>query len=141
MCEKVELESLVGKHFLSGVDFGIHKWNSGFSEESCTMLFILDDVTYEAIEDPDDGYRSCLESLMVSDKEVRTKFPKQEVVCKMKEDDKNYSNDILQFIDVITGKVVLEVGTDHYDDYYPCCVMNWYPENLAINNRVSTDEN
>jgi hypothetical protein len=37
------------------------------------------------------------------------------------------------FTDVVTGKVVLEVGTDNTEDYYPYCVMNWSPENLACN--------
>jgi hypothetical protein len=52
---------------------------------------------------------------------------------KMKDNDTYSVNDTIQFIDVVTGKVVLEVGTDNTDDYYPYCVMNWYPENLACN--------
>lgn len=43
----------------------------------------------------------------------------------MKDNDTYSVNDTIQFIDVVTGKVVLEIGTDNTDDYYPYCVMNW----------------
>ena len=51
----------------------------------------------------------------------------------MKDDSDWEKNDTIQFIDVVTGKVVLEVGTDITDDYYPYCVLRWSPQNLAIN--------
>ncbi len=41
--------------------------------------------------------------------------------------------DVLQLLDAVTNEVVLEIGTDDFNDYYPCCVMNWYPEKLHIN--------
>jgi hypothetical protein len=31
------------------------------------------------------------------------------------------------------GLVILEVGTDNNDDYYPSFVSSWKPENMAVN--------
>ena len=39
----------------------------------------------------------------------------------------------LELLDCKTGKTVLEVGTENTDDYYPCFVANWSPENMACN--------
>jgi hypothetical protein len=38
-------------------------------------------------------------------------------------------------LDVTTGKVVFEVGTEDIDDYYPGFVVEFNPENMAINQR------
>jgi hypothetical protein len=147
MSKNVNLNSLKGKHFLSGVDFDSHKWEDDYNEDSNTMLFILDGITYEAIEDPDDGYRSSIGSLTITNKKVKNTFPKHEVLCEMKNEeyvnDVNYADDdeLIEMVDVITGKVVLEVGTDISEEYYPSCVMRWYPENLAINSKRKRDEN
>ena len=54
-------------------------------------------------------------------------------MVKIKENDEYSVNNTIQFVDVITEKIVLEVGTDNTDDYYPYCVMYWTPENLSIN--------
>ena len=43
--------------------------------------------------------------------------------------------DILELIDVVTGKLVLEVGTDYSDDYYPSFVANFNPEAMALNSK------
>jgi hypothetical protein len=131
----MELKDLVGEHELSGVDTGdekVHKYDS-YYEDCGVVRFVLDGKTYKAIEDPDDGYRSYLSKLEVTDEKVSNTFPPQKVIGIMKPDEDYAVNDTIQFFDVITTKVVLEVGTDNTDDYYPYCVLNWNPENLAIN--------
>lgn len=129
----MELKELVGKHYLSGFDTATEKavdlWHEAFE----VVRFVLDGKTYKAIENPSDGYRSYLQDLIVTDEIISNTFPPQEVIGKMKENGDYSVNDTIQFIDVVTGKIVLEVGTDNTDDYYPFCVMNWHPENLAIN--------
>ncbi len=52
---------------------------------------------------------------------------------KQEEDYCTQVNYTIQFFDAVTNKLVLEIGTDNADDYYPYCVMDWHPENLAIN--------
>jgi len=56
-------------------------------------------------------------------------FPGVEVVVRKKPNDYG-ENDTLEFINSKNGEVVLEVGTDNSDDYYPCFVANFYPEKI-----------
>jgi hypothetical protein len=133
----MELKNLVGLHKLSGVDTAIetvklYEWSDS-TEECYVVRFVLDGITYKAVEDPNDGYRSNCGELIVCEEPITNNFPPQEVMAKMKDNDEYSVNDTIQFIDVVTGKIVLEVGTDNTDCYYPYCVMNWKPENLAIN--------
>lgn len=111
--------------------------NPRYSPEEDTVgviTFVLDGIAYKAVEDPDDGYRSLLGELLVCDDKISNTFPPHTVIGAMKESD--YSgdhSDVIQFKDEITGEIVLEVGTEDINDYYPMCVMRWRPQNLAIN--------
>lgn len=118
----VELESLVGKHILSGVDLGTQG-------EASTIVFLLDGKTYMAVEDPDDGYRSSLGTFEMTDLVVKNVFEGQEVVGSMS----SGSDTTLELTDAATGKIVLRVGTDNSDDYYPSFVSEFTPENMAAN--------
>jgi len=129
----MKLEDLVGSHQLSGVDEVCERM-PGIWEPCNVLRFKLDGITYKAIEDPEDGYRSCLWDLDVSEDKLTNTFPQHHVVGVIQEVEHSMQlSGILQFIDVTTGKPVLEIGTDLSDEYYPCCVMHWIPENLAIN--------
>lgn len=134
----MELKDLVGEHELSGVDTAKEsvKQYGDYHEDCDVVRFIIDGKTYKAIEDPDDGYRSYLNELEVTDEKVANGFPPQKVVGKMKEDKDWETNDIIQFIDSVTNKVVLEIGTENTGDYYPYCVLHWNPENLGINKGI-----
>lgn len=131
----MELKDLVGEHQLSGVDTIRErvKQSEDYYEDYEVVRFVIDGKTYKATEDQADGYRSYLKNLEVTDEKVKNSFPPQKVVGKMKDDSGWEKNDTIQFIDKTTGKVVLEVGTDNTDDYYPYCVLRWSPQNLAIN--------
>ena len=134
----VDMKTLVGKHLLSGVDESsvvIERWGD---LENCQCLnFILDDLTYTAVEDPNDGYRSSMDALIVSGKKLTNTFDPIEVIVSYA--DKKVGSwgndkcDILEFIDAKNGKKVLEVGTGDTDDYYPYFVASWMPENLSVN--------
>lgn len=119
----MELKDLVGLHKLSGVDISTEN-------DAAVIKFVLDKITYKATEDPEDGYRSSCRELQVTEEKVSNKFPSQKVMVKT---DGIAYNDIIQLIDIKTGKVVLEVGTDNSDGYYPCCVMYFEPRHMAIN--------
>ena len=128
----VELNELCGMHKLSGVDLGTTEYTNtwGQTETTDAIRFILDGVTYEAIEDPDDGYRSYMRELRTTDEKVRYTFPSVDVLCSLSEE---CFVDILCFRDVKNGKTILEIGTDCTDCYYPYCVFNWMPEKMACN--------
>jgi hypothetical protein len=130
----MEFKDLVGEHFLSGVDTAREKINNhpGFPKYRDVVRFVIDNKTYKAIEDPRDGLRSYLGDLEVTDEKVKNNFPPQKVICKMKN---TRSIELLYFVDAVTNKTVLKVGTAHVNTWYPYCIFRWQPENLAINAR------
>lgn len=141
----IELESLVGEHVLDAVDLLTENMQAKYGDycEDCEVIrFRLDGTVYTAIEDPSDGYRSCMDRLFASpDDSVRNVFPPIRVLAKMKESGEyGGKNDTLQLLDLVTGKVVMEVGTDNLDDYYPSFVSHFSPENMAINQVVSPQD-
>lgn len=130
----MELKDLVGIHDLSGVDTTVEKVKIWSSYENVEVVrFVLDGITYKAIENPDDGYRSLCKELLVCNEAVSNKFPPQKVRGSVKGNTSGNMHDVIQFYDLISHKLVLEVGTNYVDDYYPCWVMGWYPQNLACN--------
>ena len=132
----MELEDLVGMHELSGVDRGSTK--GGYCDEDCeTIAFVLDGITYIAQEDPSDGYRSAMKEITVSSLEIKNRFNPQRVLCRMKDESQCESYDVLEIIDIETGKVVLSVGTGNNDDYYPYWVAEFTPENMACNQTIT----
>ena len=114
-----DFDSFVGAHQLSGVWGGV--------DGEC--WFILDDVIYRAVEDPDDGYRSYLSSVEAVDfPKPHNSFPSVDVVGIMEQS----GEPIIKFYSVTTGRIGFELGTNYSDDYYPYCVMRFYPINLGF---------
>jgi hypothetical protein len=113
------------------------------------MYFMLDGYVYRVQEDPDDGYRSHLEDIIVVDQmPLNVWQPAEEVMGhhaqKQSElidhtfDPESYYEDrcnIVQLISTTTAKPVLEFGTDYSDDYYPSFVARFYPLKMGINER------
>lgn len=136
----MELRNLVGIHTMTGVETGTVKikgWWSG--EDNCNYVkFRLDGVTYMAVEDPNDGYRSCCRELEVVDEECKTRLPDILVECKMRGNFYNKvwgteTNDILEFYDVGNNQMFMAVGTGNTNDYYPYFVFEYMPEALSCN--------
>jgi hypothetical protein len=136
-----ELSDLVGLHELSGVSFSdiptkLYSWSDEM--ENCQHVsFILDGITYTAIEDPSDGYRSSMKDLIVGG-DVANRFAPQKVFCTYEDKGKPGSSyesasDLLVVRDAVTSKVVLIVGTGNTDDYYPYFCAEFSPENMACN--------
>lgn len=129
---KIELNDLCGMHKLSGVDMCETSFTDycGDTETVSAIRFILDEVTYEAVEDPSDGYRSYMNELRTTDEKVRYTFPPVDVLCSMSEEE---GDEVLCFRDTGNGKTILEVGTKNTNDYYPFCAFEWTPENMVCN--------
>lgn len=113
----MELKDFLGIHELSGID-----------EDVDTIYFIIDGISYKAIHDPDDGYRSYMRDLEIYKGYIKNRFPPHKVLGVMRS-----SDNVIEFYDCFTNKIVLTLGTENSDDYYPYCVMKWNPENLMIN--------
>lgn len=125
-------EALVGEHIMTGIELGqINRKPFGDIEVivGCAK-FTLDGVTYIAIENPDDGYRSWIEALETTDEPCKYKLPDTRVVCTI---DPCSTSRILNFIDAVNGETFLRIGTAYYDDWYPYCVFDYTPENLHYN--------
>lgn len=96
-------------------------------------FFKLDDEIYEAIEDPDDGYRSYLSEIKpTTDKEAddqliffQNPIDRVKIVKSTAKDFEGYD-----IVSVEDEHVWVRVGTDHDDSYYPSCVINYNPREL-----------
>ena len=135
----VELKDLAGEHWLDGVDFDsseIKKYfkkrynNDSLFMNAEVIRFRLDGTVYTALEDPEDGYRSSMDELFVGELDIVNNFPKVKVLASMSE---NEQEDILNLMDLETGKIIISVGTDYSDDYYPMFIGEYNPENMVIN--------
>lgn len=137
----MELTDLIGRRRLDAVDFDDEKikeyYGDGY-EDSSVCRFRLDGVVYIAIEDPGDGYRSSMRDLVIAnDANMKNAFPAIDVVGRHRTSGEyGRVDDVLELVDAVTGKVVLEVGTDNVDDYYPGFVSSFHPENMATNAEV-----
>jgi hypothetical protein len=130
--KNVEVNELLGKHYLSGVDFGEIKIDSSFNDTANTINFILDNEIFTVVEDPSDGYRSRMEEIFKNKNGVEVKNTFCPVEVFVVERDEN-DCDIFDFYDVGSNKIILSIGTEYTDEYYPYFVSEWNPENLAIN--------
>lgn len=142
----MELKDLVGNHLMTGIETGTVKRNCWGDELiNCNYVkFRLDGVTYMAVEDPEDGYRSCCEELKIVDEECKTALPTILVECKMREDAYANSwceekNDILEFYDVTNKQMFMAVGTGNIDDWYPYFVFEYTPELLSCNAQYASN--
>lgn len=142
----MELKDLVGNHLMTGIETGTVKRNCwGDKLINCNYVkFRLDGVTYMAVEDPEDGYRSCCEELKIVDEECKTTLPAILVECKMREDAYANSwceekNNILEFYDVTNKQMFMAVGTGNIDDWYPYFVFEYTPELLSCNAQYASN--
>lgn len=98
------------------------------------LQFRIGDLTFEAVEDENDGYRSSLDEVKLINKNIRPTFREEVTIQSC---DTGYFNGI-QLVNTI-GKAVLVIGTDNYEDYYPVFVFDYQPLNLT-QNQPSIDE-
>ena len=135
----MELRDLVGEHVLTGLDCDVLKDEETYGSLE-TVAFTLDNITFLAREDPDDGHRSmCSDLEIIENSIIRNIFTKVKVICKMKN---NERNDVLEVYDFVTNKLIFNIGTDDYNSYYPYFQFEYHPENMTINNgRIKGEEN
>lgn len=123
-----------GWHMLSG--FCDTTFKDDYSDEELNALIVrIDDKNYLCYEDPDDGYRSHSE-FDVTDKECTNTFPPQRVMVMHYDRGRSGYKDCGIEVYNPDFELILRVGTDNYDDYYPMAVWEWHPENLPINKGV-----
>jgi hypothetical protein len=137
MEDNMQLSDLVGEHILDAVDFEVEKIDDyrGYLKDCNVMRFRLDGVVYVAVEDPEDGYRSCMRDLKMADPEsMRNVFQPVKVLARHRTiGSYGDQDDVLELVDVENWKVILEAGTEALGDYYPGFVARFTPEDMSTN--------
>lgn len=130
-----------GKYLLSGVDE--YQTTNDFYENINGVVLILNGEKYIMAEDQCDGYRSY--GILVKNENVEclNTFPPQEVVIESKvtkitEHFDSISNEMMTIKNPFTNEIIIELGTENMDDYYPMGVFHYHPENLPINKNKTT---
>jgi len=122
----MELQDLAGRVYkFSGIERGFEPPGSN------SFSFILNDLVYTAVEDPEDGYRSSMKKIIVSNAStvtVSNKFEPVEVFASM-------GGGVLELTDIQNGETILRVGTDYEDDYYPVFVAEFMPGKMTCNSK------
>jgi hypothetical protein len=94
--------------------------------------FRLGGVVYEAIEDENDGYRSMLGHVAILGRSaLKPNIPPVEVALRRVDKDADgYSFDGWEAV-TKNGLRILLIGTENYDDWYPCFRFAYTPVGVA----------
>ena len=93
--------------------------------------FKIDGIVFRVLEDPQDGYRSCLGAIEYSRDQSRGIFFTQPLArVRLEQYDFDKGDDVYsevcqgyRLVDVDDTHVWLEFGTDNYNDYYPVFIF------------------
>ncbi len=103
----------------------------------------IDGFTFvlEAVEDPDDGYRSYLSCVQISEPDgiffptPVAKVRVEDFACKAQWSNRSG----YRFVDLETGHEWLCFGTDHGDDYYPSFFFDYEPRKDQLVNLETSE--
>lgn len=129
----------LGEHLLSGVEsFSVVR---DYDKSISGYYLVIDDTVYAFEIDPDDGYRSYGDLSIpdnIKKEDIRNSFQPVRVIIS---DEPESGKEAIMYAirDCSNGKVILRIGTDYTDGYYPCAIFDYYPENMVINNRIFKD--
>lgn len=127
-----------GWHELSGV--GRVWYHDDWNDEDVEGVAIrIDGVVYTAYVDPSDGFRSYgYITRAIQGEKLSAVFLPQPVFVQNSEersqDDNGWPRDY-SMLSVYNHRdeLILCIGTDHSDSYYPRAIFQYNPENLPIN--------
>jgi hypothetical protein len=129
---RVEFDDLIGTHVLTGFWRSEAAINNGWDLHNAdAVTFILNGVTYQALEDPQDGYRSSIDHIVRCSPapEPKNEFPPVKVnIYKSIAD----TFEGLLIEDAVSKLIVAEIGTERSDSYYPSFVASFYPEHMTL---------
>ena len=133
--EQVDATQLMAiNHFKALVGASLDFYGADTGENA----FKVDDVVFKVLEDPEDGYRSCLgaidytnshDSIFFSRPIAKVKIVIFEEV-EQEPADHWHQRDFRGYhlIDTEDNHVWIEIGTDYADDYYPYFVFRYQPK-------------
>lgn len=110
-----------GEYDFYGVDNGVFCIGAGAAK-----------IAFEAVENPDDGYRSyfgCFKNTAVDNIFFQAPIARvvlEDITLSQEGNDDEFTG--WQLRDVENGHVWLRVGTSYVDNYYPCFVFRYAPD-------------
>lgn len=127
----MKLEDLCGDRTLNAIRTDVRH---PFDADANGVAIELDNHVIFIFEDPSDGYRSSAATPLFGlgslyEYAATPVYIRVPVTVAMR----TGTSEGIQLTDRRNGKVVLEVGTDNTDDYYPSYICNWMPQNIAEN--------
>lgn len=129
-----------GMHKLSGVShIKVEDEYWGSTEDG--ILLTIDGKNYIAVTNPDDGYRSYGVFYRDTEHIQKCTFPEQIVLVDFHSEktytEDGYDTDYSELLIYNShNELILRVGTDYSDSYYPCAIFKYNPENLPINKEL-----
>lgn len=143
----IQLADLLGLHALHGIARDVITAMYGDTVQRVALL--VDDFVVELCEDENDGYRSSLGSIRrwqsvsryIAEHDDVSFAPIHPPLIVMirhrKVAEHSGEADAIYAIDERTGLVVLDIGTDQVDDYYPSFVFSWDPAGWPLPEWIS----
>lgn len=129
-------ESLHGEITLMAIRMDVRH---PFCEDANGAALQLGEKTIFVFEDPSDDYRSCASDPLIVNAPIYSfgcdpDYIRIPVTVQKLEPLESYEeSEGIQLIDRRNGKIILRLGTDNSNDYYPCFVSEWVPQNIADN--------
>lgn len=102
------------------------------------VVMTIDGNDYVAYTDPSDGWRSYGRFILCNGQFKVPQFPAQVVhITNYSEDGMDDSGWPRKYDKMVmtgrNGRLILEIGTDHSDAWYPRAIFHYNPANLPIN--------
>lgn len=132
---------LHGEHILNAIRMDVRH---PFDPDAGGCALALGDLTIFVFEEPNDGYRSAaIEPFIIkqpfytftshasSSSTDRLHIPV--LVQKLTPSSASAGAEGIEAIDQRNGKLIIRLGTDNSDDYYPIFICEWTPQNIAEN--------
>ena len=120
--------SMVYSHFSSLVGSEVDY----FGADGADNTFKIDNIAFKVLEDPNDGYRSCLGVIEYGEQNSSIFFHSSIARVRIEKfhesTEYGHENEGYRLIDIEDEHVWLEFGTNHYDDYYPMFVFSHFPK-------------
>lgn len=108
-----------------------------FGADDAAHEFKVDGIIFKVLEDPNDGYRSCLGVIEYGEESDAIFFRKGLARVRIetyegRNVDYSSGDQGYQLVDVEDGHVWLEFGTDNTDDYYPMFIFRHTPKEPEV---------
>lgn len=135
------MEKFSGIHYISG--FCEYKeYDEYENRDNEGYVIVFECGVLIALYDKNDGFRSYGLFRWATDNEIRkikitNRFPQQKVKVNNEMLERMWEEGVRDEYLVVRNaeddSIILKVGTDFTDSWYPCGCCEWYPQNLPIN--------